>query len=139
MQGSIRMTRTRVAVLVALAFAGGLTAARLIPAAHAQGRLSELKRVDLGSWCEGKEAVISIEEIQPQHQSKHSHPAYSFAWMIEGSQRRFVDGKPPETFQKGDVTQENPNEVSESDILTPTKVLLFRILEKGKPPTTRVR
>ena len=28
--------------------------------------------------------------------------------------------------------------VSESDILTPTKVLLFRILEKGKPSTTSV-
>src|SRR2546421_8612230 len=133
------MTRSRVSIMVALAFSVGLASARLIPIAQAQGALTELKRVDLGSWCEGKEAVISIEEIQPQHQSKHSHPAYSFAWMIEGSQRRFVDGKPPETFQKGDVTQENPNEVSESDILTPTKVLLFRILEKGKPPTTRGR
>ena len=132
------MTRVRVAVLVMLAFVAGLAAARLIPAAHAQGKVTELKRVDLGSWCAGKEAVISLEEIGPQHQSKHSHPAYSFAWMIDGSQRRFVEGKPPETFQKGDVTQENPNEVSESDILTPTKVLLFRILEKGKPPTTRV-
>ena len=133
------MSRSRVAVLVAVAFLAGLGVSRVIPTASAQGALTELKRVDLGSWCPGKEAVISIEQIAPQHQSKHFHPAYSFAWMIEGSQRRFVDGKAPETFQKGDVTQENPNEVSESDILTPTRVLLFRILEKGQPPTTRVR
>ncbi|HXD74458.1 MAG TPA: hypothetical protein VN628_12005 [Vicinamibacterales bacterium] len=133
------MSRRRVAVLVAVAFLAGLGVSRVIPTASAQGALTELKRVDLGSWCPGKEAVISIEQIAPQHQSKHFHPAYSFAWMIEGSQRRFVDGKAPETFQKGDVTQENPNEVSESDILTPTRVLLFRILEKGQPPTTRVR
>jgi hypothetical protein len=133
------MTQGRVVVLVGLAFLGGLASSRFIPAAQAQGRLSELKRVDLGSWCEGKEAVISLEEIAPQHQGKHSHPAYSFAWMIEGSQRRFVDGKPAETFNVGDVTQENPGEVSESDILTPTKVLLFRILQKGQPPTTRVQ
>ena len=132
------MTRGRVGVLIVLGFAAGLASARLLPDAHAQGAVTELKRVDLGSWCEGKEAVISLEEIAPQHQSKHSHPAYSFAWMIEGSQRRFVDGKPPETFHKGDVTQENPGEVSESDILTPTKVLLFRILQKGQPPTTRL-
>jgi quercetin dioxygenase-like cupin family protein len=132
------MTGTRVAVLVGLAFVGGVASARLVPAVRAQGRVTELKRVDLGSWCEGKEAVISIEEIAPQHQSKHFHPAYSFAWMIEGSQRRFVEGKPPETFRKGDVTQENPGEVSESDILTPTRVLLFRILQKGQPPTTRL-
>ena len=133
------MTRSRVVVLIGLAFAAGLAASRFVPAAQAQGKLSELKRVDLGSWCEGKEAVISIEEIAPQHQSKHSHPAYSFAWMIEGSQRRFVEGKPAETYNVGDVTQENPGEVSESDILTPTKVLLFRILQKGQPPTTRIR
>lgn len=133
------MTRSRAAVLVGLAFIGGLASARFIPAAHAQGKVTELKRVDLGSWCEGKEAVISLEEIAPQHQSKHSHPAYSFAWMIEGSQRRFVDGKPAETFHVGDVTQENPGEVSESDILTPTRVLLFRILQKGQPPTTRIQ
>jgi len=133
------MSRSRVAVLVGVAFLAGLGVSRVIPTASAQGALTELKRVDLGSWCPGKEAVISIEQIAPQHQSKHFHPAYSFAWMIEGSQRRFVDGKAPETFQKGDVTQENPNEVSESDILTPTRVLLFRILEKGQPPTTRVR
>jgi quercetin dioxygenase-like cupin family protein len=105
---------------------------------RAQGKVTELKRVDLGSWCDGKEAVISIEEIAPQHQSKHSHPAYSFAWMLEGSQTRFVDGKPPQTFHVGDVTQENPGEVSESDILTPTRVLLFRILQKGQPATTRI-
>jgi len=132
------MTRRQAIVFTLTAFLAGLSCASFM-SAHAQGRLTELKRVDLGSWCEGKEAVISLEEIAPQHQSKHFHPAYSFAWMIEGSQTRYVDGKPPQTFRVGDVTQENPGEVSESDILTPTKVLLFRILQKGQPPTTRLQ
>jgi hypothetical protein len=132
------MTQGRTAVVVAAAFGAGLVCASVVPSLRAQGKVTELKRVDLGSWCEGKEAVISIEEIAPQHQSKHSHPAYSFAWMLEGSQVRFVDGQPPQTFKVGDVTQENPGEVSESDILTPTRVLLFRILQKGQPPTTRL-
>jgi hypothetical protein len=127
-----------VAVFVGAAFAAGLVSASFIPSVRAQGKVTELKRVDLGSWCDGKEAVISIEEIAPQHQSKHSHPAYSFAWMLEGSQVRFVEGKPPQTFKVGDVTQENPGEISESDILTPTRVLLFRILQKGQPATTRI-
>ena len=137
------MTRCNAVVVAALSFAAGLGCAGFISTAHAQNRgggtLTELKRVDLGSWCAGKEAVISIEEIAPQHQGRHSHPAYSFAWMIEGSQTRFVDGKPPQTFRVGDVTQEDPGEISESDILTPTKVLLFRILQKGQPATTRVQ
>jgi hypothetical protein len=132
------MTQGRVAVFVGAAFAAGLVSASFIPSVRAQGKVTELKRVDLGSWCDGKEAVISIEEIAPQHQSKHSHPAYSFAWMLEGSQVRFVEGKPPQTFKVGDVTQENPGEISESDILTPTRVLLFRILQKGQPATTRI-
>ena len=51
---------------------------------------------------------------------------------------RYVAGQPPQTFHVGDVTQENPGEISESDILTPTRVLLFRILQKGQAPTTRV-
>lgn len=83
--------------------------------------------------------MISLEEIAPQHQSKHFHPAYSFAWMIEGSQVRYVDGRQPETFRVGDVTEEKPGEISESEIVTPTRVLLFRILQKGQPPTTRVQ
>jgi hypothetical protein len=132
------MTQGRVAMLVAAAFVAGLVSAGAIPSLRAQGKVTELKRVDLGSWCEGKEAVISIEEIAPQHQSKHWHPAFSFAWMLEGSQVRFVDGQPPQTFHVGDLTQENPGEISESDILTPTRVLLFRILQKGQPATTRI-
>ena len=137
------MLQLRTAALVSFSFVAGLACATFVPVALAQrgggGTLTELKRVDLGSWCEGKEAVVSIEQIAPQHQSKHSHPAYSFAWMIEGSQTRLVDGQPPRTFHVGDVTQENPGEVSESDILTPTKVLLFRILQKGQPTTTRIQ
>jgi len=132
------MTQSRTAVFIAAAFAAGLLSANVVPSLRAQGKVTELKRVDLGSWCDGKEAVISIEEIAPQHQSKHSHPAYSFAWMLEGSQVRFVEGKPPQTFNVGDVTQESPGEISESDILTPTRVLLFRILQKGQPATTRI-
>jgi len=132
------MTQSRTAVFIAAGFAAGLLSANVVPSLRAQGKVTELKRVDLGSWCDGKEAVISIEEIAPQHQSKHSHPAYSFAWMLEGSQVRFVEGKPPQTFNVGDVTQESPGEISESDILTPTRVLLFRILQKGQPATTRI-
>ena len=132
------MTQGRVAVFVAAAFVAGLVSASVVPLLRAQGKVTELKRVDLGSWCDGKEAVISLEQIAPQHQSKHSHPAFSFAWMLEGSQVRFVEGKPPQTFHVGDLTQESPGEISESDILTPTRILLFRILQKGQPATTRV-
>jgi hypothetical protein len=134
------MSKATGGVLLVLAFAAGVASqAWLASSIHAQGRVSPLKQVDLGEWCPGKELAIGIEEIGPQHQSKHYHNAYSFAWMVEGAQRRMVDGKPVESFKVGDVVTEAPGEISESDILEPTKVLLFRIAEKGKPLTVRIR
>jgi hypothetical protein len=140
----LELTMTRSSfVLAVLAFAAGLFCHSWIgTAATAQtrgGKVTELKRVDLEGWCDGKDVTVSIEEIAPQHQSKHYHPAYSFAYMLEGSQTRKIEGQPLQTFHVGDVTQEDPMQVSESEILTPTKVLLFRILEKGKPASTSVR
>lgn len=132
------MSKLTIGALVVLAFAAGVASQTwLASGLQAQGRLSPLKQLDLGNWCPGKELSIAIEEIGPQHQSKHYHNAYSFAWMVEGSQRRMVEGKPVESFKVGEVVTEAPGEVSESDILTPTKVLLFRIAEKGKPLTVR--
>ena len=133
------MARLKIALLVVLSFAAGVAAhSWIVREVVAQGTVTQLKRADLGSWCPGKEVTVSIEDIGPQHQSKHYHNAHSFAWMVEGSQRRMVEGKPVESFQVGDVVEERPTEVSESDILTPTKVLLFRISEKGQPLTVRV-
>lgn len=133
------MSRPAIAILMVLSFGIGLMSqAWLTSTVVAQGVVTELKRVDLGDWCPGKEVTVSIEEIGPQRQSRHYHHAYSFAWMIEGSQRRMIDGKPVESFAVGDVVEEAPLEVSESEILTPTKVLLFRIAEKGRPLTVRV-
>jgi hypothetical protein len=132
------MTKLAVGALIVLAFLAGVASQSWFASAvQAQGRLTPLKQVDLGDWCPGKEVTIAIEEIGPQHQSKHYHNAYSFAWMMEGSQQRMVEGKPVETFKVGDVVTEAPKEVSESDILTPTKVLLFRIAAKGERLTVR--
>jgi hypothetical protein len=134
------MSKSSAGLLVALAFlAGAASQTWFASEVEAQGQVTPLKQIDLGDWCPGKELAIGIEQIGPQHQSKHYHNAYSFAWMIEGAQRRMVEGKPVENFKVGDVVTEAPGEVSESDILEPTKVLLFRIAEKGKPLTVRAR
>lgn len=134
------MGRVQIVGIVALSFAAGVVSQTwLARSASAQGQLTPLKQVDLGDWCPGKEVSIVIETIGPQHQTEHYHNAYSFAWMIEGSQQRMVKGKPVESFKTGEVVEERPLEVSSSDILTPTKVLVFRIAEKGKPLTVRQR
>jgi hypothetical protein len=132
------MRPARLVAVIGLSFVAGVAVqAWLTQVASAQGQLQPLKQVDLGPWCPGKEVSIVLETIGPQHQSRHFHNAYSFAWMIEGSQRRMVEGRPTESFKVGDIVEEKPQEVSESDILAPTKVLVFRIAEKGKPLTVR--
>ena len=134
------MSQVRLVGIVVLAFAAGVVSQTwLARNANAQGQLQPLKHVDLGDWCPGKEVTIVLETIGPQHQTEHYHNAYSFAWMVEGSQRRMVKDKPAESFKAGDVVTEAPQEVSSSDILTPTKVVVFRIAEKGKPLTVRQR
>jgi len=133
------MSKLTVAALIVVSFVAGVASQTwLVSSLMAQGQVSPLKQIDLGDWCPGKELAIGIETIGPQHQSRHYHNAYSFAWMIEGAQRRMVDGKPVESFKVGDIVMESPAEISESDILAPTRVLLFRIAEKGKPLTVRL-
>ena len=60
------MSHSTLVGVALFSFAAGLACAGLASTVHAQGTLTELKRVDLGAWCEGKEAVISIEQIAPQ-------------------------------------------------------------------------
>ena len=68
----------------------------------------------------------------------HYHPAHSFAWVIEGSEVKAVQGRPPVIAKAGEMLYEGPMEVHETHNDAPTKVLLLRIAEKGKPVTTRV-
>jgi hypothetical protein len=134
------MSRVKLLIVVAASFAAGIACQSwFVQSVGAQGTVTQLKHVDLGEWCPGKELTVATEQIGPQHQTRHYHNAYSFAWMIEGSQTRMVEGKPVESFKVGDVVVEAPREVSESEILTPTKVLLVRIAEKGKPLTVRIQ
>ena len=132
------MTQGRVVIVVAAAFVAGLVSASLVPALRAQGKVTELKQVDLGSWCEGKEAG----DLDRGNRAAAPVEALASRLLVR-LDARGVPGEirrreAPQTFRVGDVTQENPGEISESDILTPTRVLLFRILQKGQPATTRI-
>ena len=77
------MRVARLVAIVGLSFlAGAASQGWLAQVASAQGQLQPLKQVDLGAWCPGKEVSIVLETIGTQHQSRHFHNAYSFAWMI---------------------------------------------------------
>jgi hypothetical protein len=54
---------------------------------------------------------------------------------LEGSEVKTVQGKPTVTVKAGDVLHEGPGEVHETRNTAPVKLLIFRIMEKGKEMT----
>jgi quercetin dioxygenase-like cupin family protein len=135
------MTRTSL-LLVALSFlAGAAVTGWLAPSLRAQDRGTknvELLRTDFGAWCEGKEVTIEIQESGPGTSGKHYHPGHAFAWIIEGSLLRTIQGGSSRTSGVGDVIHEEPMQVSETRNNLPVKALIFRVVEKGKPVTVPV-
>jgi hypothetical protein len=134
----INMSRIKLLLIFA---AGAVFATLVNSVVSAQFRevtTKQFMRADLGAWCPGKEVLISVQEDAPGTSGKHYHPAHSFTWMIEGTQTRTVAGKLPQVVRPGNVMHEEPLEIGETRNDAPAKVLIFRILEKGKPETTRV-
>ena len=137
------MTR-RTMLVVSMAFLFGvLVGSHSLPSLLAQARRTalqtmDLKRIDLGSWCEGKEAIVQFLEFGPGTSGRHFHPAHSFAYMLEGSEVQLVQGAAPVTAKAGELMSDSPGEVHETRNTAPVKVLVFRIAEKGKDSTTQV-
>jgi len=69
-----------------------------LPALSAQFRSTKttnLITTDLGSWCEGKEVTVELNEAGSGTSGKHYHPGHSFTWIVEGSEIYTIDGQPP--------------------------------------------
>lgn len=136
--------KRRTMMLVSLAFlSGAVLGSSLLPPLWAQARrvalqTKDLKRVDLGSWCQGKEATIQFMEFGPGTSGKHSHPAHSFAYVIDGSEVQTVQGRSPVSAKAGDALYDSPGEVHETQNTSPVEVIVFRIIEKDKEVTTQV-
>ena len=132
----------RVLGLIGASFLTGALVGPWVPStARAQFRTVQtttLMRTDLGTWCEGKEATVELQDFGAGTSGMHYHPAYSFGWVLEGSQVVTVRGKPPLIVRAGELLTDAPMEVSETTAAGPAKVLYLRIAEKGKPATVRV-
>jgi quercetin dioxygenase-like cupin family protein len=110
-----------------------------VPTISAQDRKTETKellRTDLGDWCPGKEVLVTVSLNSAGVAARHFHPAHSYSYLLEGSQTISPDGKPSYAVKAGDLQHEAPFEVSATRTTDPTKVLVVRILEKGKPATS---
>jgi len=131
----------RTSILVSFVFLAGLAAGSLLPPLFAQTRPTETKdlmTVDLGTWCAGKQVTMQLVSAGPGTSARHYHPAHSFTWVVEGSETKTLDGKPPIVVRAGDVLHESPGEIHETRNVAPVKLLVVRVMEKGKEMTVRL-
>jgi len=61
-----------------------------------------------------------------------------FQNFVDGSEVQTVAGRSPVTANAGSLLYDSPGEVHETQNTAPVKVLVVRIIEKGKHVTTQV-
>ncbi len=97
---------------------------------------TELLRSDLAG-IEGKETVIYIADLKSGAAGgKHTHYGDEFVYILEGEIIVQPVGKEPITLKRGETAHLSPDVVhaarNGSDS-APAKVLVFLVVEKGKP------
>jgi hypothetical protein len=60
----------------------------------------------------------------------------SFTWIIEGFYT--IDGQPTKQVKSGDLLHEKPMQIHTTENQSPVKLLVVRIVEKGKAATVRL-
>jgi quercetin dioxygenase-like cupin family protein len=101
-------------------------------------KTSRLLEADMAGWCDGKEVTIELNEAGPGTSGKHYHPGHSFTWVVEGSEVYAVAGTPSKTVNAGYILHEEPMQVHKVDNQSSGKLLVVRLVEKGKPATVQV-
>jgi uncharacterized cupin superfamily protein len=129
-------------VWLAAAFSAGILAGQLtISPAYGQFRTTKSERLlttDLAGWCDGKEVTVELNEAGPGTSGKHYHPGHSFTYVIDGSESYLVEGQPAKIVTAGDVLHEAPMQLHTVDNKSPVKLLVVRVIDKGKEATVRV-
>jgi quercetin dioxygenase-like cupin family protein len=140
-EDAMKRTSVIVAVIFALGIVVGGLGHQLLSAQQEPVTRTVLLKTDVAG-ADGKEAVVVVAEIAPGATTgKHLHAGQEFAYILEGSLRLTVDGKPTVTFKPGEAFQQPPRQVHEgqnASATAPVKILAFYIAEKGQPLTTAV-
>ena len=91
----------------------------------------------------GMDGYVMDVTIAPGAQSgRHVHPGHEFSYVLDGEGILEVDGQPPLTLKKGVTFHNEPMVVHNgvnSSMTTPLHVLVFYVLETGKPIATPVK
>ena len=98
--------------------------------------ITQLLKKDV-EGCPGKEVSVSLLAAGPGTSGFHSHPGESFTYVLEGAQTRQAANESPATLGPGAFIYDGPAQIHRTDNTAPVKLLVFRVLDKGKPETIR--
>jgi quercetin dioxygenase-like cupin family protein len=138
---TIKKESTMTKIMPALASSVLIFLAGLQPSvANAQDqpiKRTELLRTDLADIA-GKETVIYIADVMPGAEGgRHTHYGDEFVYILEGTLIVQPDGKEAITLKQGETAHLAPNDgvhaAKNGSISQPAKVLVFLVVEKGKP------
>ncbi len=90
----------------------------------------------------GREAVMAFVDIPVgAAEGYHTHPAEVFIFVLEGTIKQELQGKPDEVLKAGDHFYVAPGQVHQATNIdkTPVKLAAVFVAEKGKPLTTPVK
>jgi quercetin dioxygenase-like cupin family protein len=98
--------------------------------------VTRLMKKDL-EGCQGKEVLVSVLSAGPGTSGYHYHPGESFTYILEGTQTREAKGEESITSGPGGFIYDRPMQVHRTENSTPVKLLIVRVLDKGKPESIR--
>jgi quercetin dioxygenase-like cupin family protein len=103
---------------------------------------TELARADLAGIA-SRETVIYIADLKPGAVGgKHTHYGDEFVYILEGELIVEPVGKEPITLRQGETAHLSPDVVhaaKNGSQSAPAKVLVFLVIEKGKPLAEAVK
>ena len=138
----MKRTTLMLGLTLAVGIAVGAIGDQLLHAQSEPIKRTVLLKTDLAGM-KGKEAILALAEIAPGAATeKHTHPGYEFAYVLEGSGRLEIEGKPAIALKPGTAIYQPSTQVHRgvNDSSTaPLKIFSVYIVEKGHPLATPVK
>jgi quercetin dioxygenase-like cupin family protein len=92
--------------------------------------------------AQGQEGVMVVVDIPVgAREGRHTHPAEVFVYVLEGTLRLDIEGKPSTDYKPGQSFFVEAGKVHEGSNggNTPVKAVAVFVTDKGKPLTTQVK
>jgi quercetin dioxygenase-like cupin family protein len=134
-----RTPYTQILLVLGVGILIGALGQDALSASRPRTKVTTLKTQDLKS-IDGKAVQIITLDVDPLGDAPvHKHPGDVFGYVISGEYEVGIDEDPAKVFKAGEIFYEPDGVVHRvgrnPDKKTPAKVVVFMLLDEGKPAT----